>query len=129
MYKCMKKKNPELSDEKVRLTHNECWKTHSRSSKAMEAQACLQMTIEMFDKYNVILKGIVIDDDSSTKSMLRWSNKDWMLNNNTNRRPKILITKGDKKGQQHPRPNKGKLPRHKGWIGPTFYNLLGPPII
>ena len=44
--------------------------------------------------------------------MVRWSNKDWMLNNNTNNPPRVLITRGDSKGTYQPRPNKGKLPRH-----------------
>lgn len=103
-----KKKNP--AEPEV-ATHR-CWMTHSGSSKSMEAQACLDMTIEMFDQKHIIIKGIVLDDDSSTKAMVRWSNKDWMLNNNTNIAPRVAITKGDNKGKSHPRPNKGKLPRH-----------------
>jgi hypothetical protein len=106
-----KKKYPELDDDDIMQTH-ECWKTHSGSSKSMEADACLQMTVDLFDKKNVIVKAVVIDDDSSTKARVRWSNADWMLNNNTTRAPRIMITKGDKKGKSQPRPNKGKLPRH-----------------
>jgi hypothetical protein len=103
-----KKKFP----EELEVPPHECWKNHLGSSKSMEAQACLELTIDMFDKKHVIIMGIVLDDDSSTKSMVRWSNKDWMLNNNTNVPPKVLITRGDNKGQLQPRPNKGKLPRH-----------------
>jgi hypothetical protein len=105
---CFKKKNPDAPE----VIEHRCWKNHSGSSKAMEALACLDMVVEMFDNKRVIVKGIVIDDDASTKSMVRWSNQDWMLNNNTNIPPRTLITKGDNKGKSQPRPSKGKLPRH-----------------
>jgi hypothetical protein len=105
-----KKKNAEVQPEEYPL--HECWKNHTGSSKGMEPKACLDMTIEMFDKRHVIIKGIVIDDDASTKALVRWSNQDWMLNNNTTLAPKVLMTKGANKGKWTPRPNKGKLPRH-----------------
>lgn len=105
---CYNKKNPEA----LEVPDHRCWKNHDKSSKAMEANACLDMTVDMFDNKHIIIKGIVLDDDSSTKSMVRWNNKDWMLNNNTNVPPRVLITKGENKGKFHARPNKGLLPRH-----------------
>jgi hypothetical protein len=106
-----KKKNPNDAEAVFQPDH-QCWKNHVGSSKSMEAQACLDLTTELFNNMNVIVKGIVIDDDSSTKAQVRWSNKDWMLNNNTQRAPRILITKGEHAGKYKPRPNSGKLPRH-----------------
>jgi hypothetical protein len=105
---CFKKKNPEAEE----VGEHVCWKNHTGSSKAMEAEGCLDMVVNMFDNKHVIIKGIVLDNDSSTKSMVRWSNADWMLNNNTTIPPRTLITKGKNKGKSQPRPNKGKLPRH-----------------
>jgi hypothetical protein len=49
-------------------------------------------------------------DDASTRSMLKWSNEDWMKNNNTTEKPTTLITKGPNKGKLQARPNKGRLP-------------------
>jgi hypothetical protein len=46
--------------------------------QAMESQACLEMTIEMFDKKMCSIHTICINDDASTRSMLKWSNVDYM---------------------------------------------------
>jgi hypothetical protein len=63
--KCYKKKFPDVPDADIADLH-ECWKNHFGSSKSMEANACLEMTIYLYDNRNIIVKGIVIDDDSST---------------------------------------------------------------
>jgi hypothetical protein len=89
-----------------------CWKNHEGSSGSMEPQACLEMTIDLFEKKQCCLGLVCIDDDASTRSMLKWSNEDWMKNNNTTEKPTIVISKGPNKGKQQPRPNKGRLPGH-----------------
>jgi hypothetical protein len=50
-------------------------------------------------------------DDASTRALLRWSNADFMKNNNTTEPPKVFVTRGPNKGvKMQPRPDKGKLP-------------------
>jgi hypothetical protein len=57
------------------------------------------------------LKNICADDDASTRALLRWSNADFMKNNNTTEPPKVAVTQGPNKGvKMQPRPDKGKLP-------------------
>jgi hypothetical protein len=87
-----------------------CRKNHEGSSGSMESQACLEMTIKMFDKKMCSIHTICIDDDASTRSMLKWSNADYMANNNTTEQPTSLITKGPNAGKPQPRPDKGRLP-------------------
>jgi hypothetical protein len=106
--KAYKKKNPDA----LFVPDHRCWKTHTGSSKAMEAQGCLDLVVDMYDNKRCIVKGIVIDDDATTKATVRWSNQDWMLNNNTNRPPRVLLKTGNEQGKYKSRPNKGKLPRH-----------------
>jgi hypothetical protein len=90
-----------------------CPKNHDSTSSSMEPLACLEMVTELYDKkYKVAVKDICIDDDASTRSLLRWSNADWMRNNNTNTVPTVPISKGKNKGQPQKRPDKGKLPGH-----------------
>jgi hypothetical protein len=104
-----KKKHPDLP-----VPVHECWKTHDGSSKAMEPIACLELTVDMFDKYHVIINSICLDDDASTRSLVRWSNEDYMINNNTTEPPTVQVGKADDNGivKTKPRPNKGRLPGH-----------------
>jgi hypothetical protein len=53
---------------------------------------------------------ICADDDSSTRSLLKWSNADYMKNNNTNTPPLVAITKGKNAGRPHVHPDRGRLP-------------------
>jgi hypothetical protein len=91
--------------------HN-CKMNHEGSSGAMEAQSCLDMTIALYDNKQVVIDVICIDDDASTRSMLKWSNADYMKNHNTSSPPTAPISKGPNKGKQQVRPDKGKLPPH-----------------
>jgi hypothetical protein len=65
------------------------------------------MVIELFERRQVIVQDICLDDDASTRALLRWSNKDWMLNNNTTVVPTVPITKGKNKGNHRRDPIKG----------------------
>jgi hypothetical protein len=85
---------------------HKCRKNHEGSSGSMESQACLEMTIDMFDKKLCSVHTICIDDDASTRSMLKWSNEDYMANNKTTEQPTSLITKGPNAGKPQPRPDK-----------------------
>jgi hypothetical protein len=79
--------------------HN-CVRNHEGTSSAMEPKACF-------------VSVICCDDDASTHSLLRWSNEDWMINNNMTTPPKIQKTRGgNSDGPMVTRPNKGKLPGH-----------------
>jgi hypothetical protein len=44
---------------------------------AMESQACLDLVVELlYDTYHCIAASICVDDDMSTRGMLKWSNAD-----------------------------------------------------
>jgi hypothetical protein len=78
----------------------------------MEARACLDMVVEMHDRYHCIVDSICCDDDASTRAMVKWSNADWMINNNSTVGPRVLITNGQLKGKTKPRESTGRLPGH-----------------
>jgi hypothetical protein len=105
-----KKKHQDLELEPI--PEHRCPKNHDGTSSSMEPIACLDMIIKLFERRQVIVQDICLDDDASTRALLRWSNKDWMLNNNTTIVPTVPITKGKNKGNPQKRPDKGKLPRH-----------------
>jgi hypothetical protein len=89
---------------------HQCRKNHDASSSAMELAACLEMVIGLYDNRNCIVSMICADDDASTRSMLRWSNQDHMINNNSTVVPQVGKTKGKNTGELHDRPDRGKLP-------------------
>ena len=66
------------------IPEHDCTKNHVGSSSSMEPLACLEMVVEMYNKWHCIIEFICADDDASTRSMLRWNNEDYMRNNNTN---------------------------------------------
>jgi hypothetical protein len=47
-----------------------CPRNHEGSSSSMEPLACLEMVIELFDKWHCIVEMICADDDASTRSLL-----------------------------------------------------------
>jgi hypothetical protein len=83
-----------------------CRRNHQGTSLSMEPAACLEMIVSLFDLRSVIVARICCDDDASTRSLLHWSNADWMLNNNTTERPKVKISKGPNIGKKQLRPRK-----------------------
>jgi hypothetical protein len=88
-----------------------CTKNHEGTSGSMEAVACLEMVVDLFRTKHCCVSTICIDDDdASTRSMLKWSNADYMTNNNTTTPPTSLITKGPNQGKPQPRADKGRLP-------------------
>jgi hypothetical protein len=92
---------------------HDCKKNHVGSSSSMELEACLSMIVDLFDNANCVVFRICADDDASTRSLLRWSNADYMHNNGTTEVPKVFVSKGPNKGvKQQPRPDRGKLPGH-----------------
>ena len=76
------------------------------SSGSMEPQALVNLSHELLDNYYCLLNTIVADDDSSVRAQMKWSNADWMIENETNQPPKIFneTTKTYSK-----RPDHGKL--------------------
>jgi len=93
------------------VREHECFKNWHGSPKAMEARSCLDMLVRLHRECNVVLDVIVADDDSSTRSMLTWSNADYMKNHNLDKPPQAPITKGKNKGKMQDRPEGyGKLP-------------------
>ena len=55
---------------------------------------------------------ICIDDDSSTRTALKWSNADHMRNHNTTDTPKVQVKKKDGSVEWKDRPDKGQLDGH-----------------
>jgi hypothetical protein len=80
------------------MPDHKCRKNHKGSSKSMEPQACLEMVINLYNDRSVVVEQIVLDDDSSTRALLKWNNADWMNNNNTNTYPMAPKSKGKNKG-------------------------------
>lgn len=94
------------------IEKHDCCKNHTGSSAAMEAQSCLDQYVYLFDTKHVIIDTICLDDDASTRAILKWSNEDHMLNNNVTTPPLVPKTKGKNKGELQVRPDRGLLPRH-----------------
>jgi hypothetical protein len=103
-----KRKNPGLEDVPPHL----CWMNHDGSSGSMESIGAVEVVVESFDKWKVVIKRLCCDDDSSIRADCQWSNADYMKNNNTDVVPQVPISKGKNKGKLQPRPDKGKLPAH-----------------
>jgi hypothetical protein len=89
-----------------------CRRNHEGTSSAMEPAACLEMVVGLYENRNCVVSMIVCDDDASTRSMMRWSNQDHMINNNTTQVPQIPKSKGINTGEMTNRPDRGKLPGH-----------------
>jgi hypothetical protein len=102
------KSNNNNNGDIIEVPDHPCTKNHDGTSSAMEPQACLEMVVSLYDNSHCIVNRICCDDDASTRSLLRWSNEDYMRNNNTTKPP--TIAKPD--GTMRPRPDKGKLPGH-----------------
>jgi hypothetical protein len=98
------------ADEGLPVPLHDCTSNHDGSSAAMEPLSCLEMVTELYEKRRVVVAIICIDDDASTRSMLKWSNADYMKNNNTTQVPMIPISKGPNKGKLQERPDRGRLP-------------------
>jgi len=86
--------------------HN-CFINHAGASGAMEPIAVLEMYIWLYNQ-RVMLDWMVCDDDSSIKAKLKWSNEDYMKNNNTTEVPKIVNSNGNTVN----RPDYGGITRH-----------------
>jgi hypothetical protein len=99
----------ETNDGIPPLLH-ECCKNHDGSSSSMEPLACLEMVTDLYQNKFVIVSAICIDDDASTRSMLKWSTADYMKNTNMTTVPKIPIFQGVNKGKLQDRPDRGRLP-------------------
>jgi hypothetical protein len=61
----------------------------------------------LYDKYKVVLRHVVTDDDSTMKARCRWSNEDFERVHGYI--PQVPISKGPNKGQLHDRPDNGLL--------------------
>jgi hypothetical protein len=106
-----RKKNPDMEPEDEIPMHP-CTKNHVGSSSSMEPQACLEMAVSLFEDWRCVVDSICIDDDASTRSIMRWSNADHMKNNKTDKVPMIAKSKGKNVGELQKRPDYGKLPGH-----------------
>lgn len=96
----------------VEVPVHRCTINHEGTSGGMEAIAALELVVSLFDEFHVVVKVICLDDDTSTRSLLKWSNADHMKNNNTTVMPQAPKTKGKNKGDLQPRKDNGRLPGH-----------------
>jgi hypothetical protein len=100
------------------VPYHECTKNHDGTSGSMEPLSCLDMAIGLYEDKQVILSQICIDDDASTRALLKWSNADYMKNTNTTVVPMVAKTKGKNAGDMKKRDDRGKLP---GMIPEPFF--------
>ena len=85
---------------------HKCLKNHDGSSSSMEPSACLEMTINLYQQKHCTVNFICVGDDALTRALVRWSNADYMMNNNTSEPPKVFVTRGKNKGKKmQPRPD------------------------
>jgi len=77
-----------------RPPEHDCFINHKGKSGAMEPIAVLDMYKWLYNQ-RVILEWMVCDDDSSIKAKLKWSNEDYMTNNNATEVPKIINSNGN----------------------------------
>jgi hypothetical protein len=103
-----KKKHPQEQD----VPPHRCWLNHDGSAGSMESSGAVDVLVECFEKHKVVIKRLCCDDDSSIRADCQWSNADYLKNNNTNKLPKVAISKGPNKGNLQDRQDKGKLPAH-----------------
>jgi hypothetical protein len=54
-----------------------CTINHVGTSSAMEAMWALDMVVDLYNRQHVVVGTICIDDDASTRSMLKWTNADY----------------------------------------------------
>jgi hypothetical protein len=114
--KWWKKKHPPIDgEEKLPPLPHTCYANHQGSSGSMEPKACLDLTIMMYKKFKCGIDLICVDDDASTRSLMKWSKMKWsnadnMKNNNTPKPPTVAIGKGKNAGAAKVRPDYGKLP-------------------
>ena len=83
-----------------------CLKNHDGSSKSMEPVAIANMFLDLFDNFHVLVKTVVLDDDSTVRSRLTHTNEAWMQINNTDQPPRVY----DAKGKSKKKPDNGALP-------------------
>jgi hypothetical protein len=81
----------------------------------MESAALVQLAHRLLDDSYVLFGTIVADDDSSMRANMKWSNADWMINNDTTEPPRVPT----KNGTLKVRPDRGQLRREypePGWL-------------
>ena len=71
-----------------------CLKNYKGSSGGMEPVACADMLTLLHDRYNVNVELICMDNDSSTRQAVRWSNANYLKNNQTDKLPQVPIRVG-----------------------------------
>lgn len=88
-----------------------CVKNWTGTSGAMEAQPCVNIVERLCDQCHVQVDMTCMDDDTSTRSALKWDNATHLLANNATALPQVPIARGPNEGKLHDRPDKRKL-RH-----------------
>jgi hypothetical protein len=114
---CWKKRNPPSEEFPEGLpvrVHSGTINQHEGSASSMEPKAALDMMINLFHRRHITIDRICIDDDASTPSLLKWSNADYCINNNTDKPPQIQKRVKKKNSTvvevSEDRPDSGRLP-------------------
>jgi hypothetical protein len=113
-----KKKNPPSEEfpDGLPVAVHDCTLNHIGSAASMEPRAALDIIIDMFHRRHVTVDRICIDDDASTPALLKWSNADYCINNNTDKPPQVRRTVKKKNGDIvhvfEDRPDSGRIPMY-----------------
>jgi hypothetical protein len=86
---------------------HDCMTNFEGSNGSMESAALVQLAHSLLDEKHVFFGTIVGDDDSSMRAHMKWSNSDWMINNDTTEPPRVA----SKSGALKVRPDRGELRR------------------
>jgi len=62
----------------------------------------------MYEQHRVVIKKVIMDDHSSIKAKLKWSNTVHVAKHNMTTTPKIFNSAGN----ETPRPDYGEVPAH-----------------
>jgi hypothetical protein len=96
------KKHPPSEDDPIPAPPHACTNNHrdGTAASSMEPKAALDMMIYLFDQKHVsAIARICIDDDTSTPALLKWSDANYCINNNTPKPPQVWKKIVNKKDQ------------------------------
>jgi hypothetical protein len=128
---CWKRKHPPSEDlpDGLPVGPHVCTRNHKGSASSMEPKAGLDMIIDLFDRRHVAIDRICIDDDASTPALLKWSNADYCINNDTAKPPQVRKKIVNKKDQSIKYVMLTKIGRTLEDFQPTFRSHHGLPIL
>ena len=94
---------------------HDCTINHHGTPGARECVAALEMIFKLFNQFHVVgcVSTICLGDNAATPAKLKWSNTDYLKNNNMTTPPVAPMQSGKDDGDLKVcNDNDGKLPRH-----------------